>query len=91
MVNSKKGLDKRNEKINNKGEGQNHQHSGYPTLVTKVGAIFPKIPVMSHYQSVNQNLWLNQVLKNRKNNVSKSSLSQHVMCFPNVAGIYGDL
>ena len=32
------------------------------------------------------------VLKNnRKNNVSKSSLSQYLMCFPNAAGIHGAL
>ena len=29
--------------------------------------------------------------KNGKNIVSLSSLSQHVMCFPNAAGIHGDL
>ena len=29
--------------------------------------------------------WVDDVLKNGKNNVSKSSLSQHVMCFPNAS------
>ena len=46
-------IDKRSD---NKGEGQDHQHSGYPTLFTKVGARFPKIPIIRHYESVTQNL-----------------------------------
>ena len=44
------------------------------------GARFPKIPIMRHYQGVTQTFWEDDVLKNDgKNNLSKSSLSQHVM------------
>ena len=47
---------------------------------------------MTHYQDVTQKFWEDDVLKNNgKNNVSKSSLSQHVMWFPNAAGIHGTL
>ena len=44
---------------------------------------------MRHYQGVTQKFWVDDVLKNEKNNVSKSSLSQHVMRFLNAAGING--
>ena len=52
MTHLKKGIDKRND---DKEEGKDHQHSGYPTLITKVGARFPKILIMRHYQDVTQN------------------------------------
>ena len=52
MAHLKKEIDKRND---NKEEGQDHQHSGYPTLFIKVGTRFPKIPIMRHYQDVTQN------------------------------------
>ena len=69
-------MDKGND---NKEEGQDHQHSGYPTLFSKVGASYPEF-------------WEDDALKNnRKKNVNKSSLSQYVMCFPNAAGIHGAL
>ena len=56
------------------------------------GGCFPKIPIMRHYQGVTQTFWEDYVLKNDgKNNLSKSSLSQHVMWFPNTAGIHGTL
>ena len=55
-----------------------------------MGARFPKIPLMRHYQSATQKFWEDDILKNNgKNNVSKSSLSQHVMHFPIAAGIHG--
>ena len=38
--------------INNKGERLDHQRSWCPTLFAKVGASFPKISVMAHYQGV---------------------------------------
>ena len=44
---------------------------------------------MKHYQDVIKKLWEDGDLKNNgKNNVSKSSLSQDVMFFPNAAGIH---
>ena len=42
---------------------------------------------MRHYQGVTQKFWAYDVLKNGKNNVSKSFLSQQVLCFPNAARI----
>ena len=52
MAHLKKGIDKRND---SKGEGSDHQHIEYPTLFTKVGARFPKIPIVRHYEGVTQN------------------------------------
>ena len=52
MVHLKRGIDKRND---DKGEGSDRQHSGYPTIFTKVGARLPKIPIMIHYQGVTWN------------------------------------
>ena len=46
---------------------------------------------MRHYQGVTKKVWVDDFLNNGENNVSKSSLSQHVMCFPNAAGIDGTL
>ena len=47
---------------------------------------------MRHYQGATQKFWEDDNLKNNgKNKVSKSSLSQHVMCFPNAAEIRGAL
>ena len=45
-------IDKRSD---NKGEGQDLQHSGYPTVFAKMGAMFPKIPIIRHYEGVTQN------------------------------------
>ena len=64
---------------------------GTPLSLQMWGDSFPKIPVIGHYQGVTQKFWAGDLLKNGKNNVSKSSLSQHVMCFPNAAGIDGSL
>ena len=52
MTHLKKRIDKRND---DKEEGIDHQQSGYSTLFIKVGARFPKIPIMRHYQDVTQN------------------------------------
>ena len=49
MAHLKKGIDKRKD---NKEEGLDHQHSGYPTLFTKVEASFPKILLIRYYQGV---------------------------------------
>ena len=46
---------------------------------------------MRHYQGVTEKFWVDDVLKNGKNNLGKSSLSQHMMCFLNSVAIDGAL
>ena len=44
---------------------------------------------MRHYQGVTWRFWESEFLRNNgKNDISKSPLSQHIMCFPNAAGIH---
>ena len=57
-----------------------------------MGASFPKNTNNEALSGCYSEIWEDDVLKNnRKDNVSKSSLSQYVMCFSNAAGIHGAL
>ena len=79
-----------NKRNDNKGEVQDHQHSGYPTLFTKVGARFPKMSIMRHYQGVNQDFGKMTFLKILEKIMWASHLLANMWCaFPMQLGSIG--